>query len=136
MSVFGTVVSAPGSQGFDTDTQLSSTSARGLRDAGFGFCLSYLTRDRGQQPHDLTTDEADGVLDAGFALMTVQHVAAKGGIPPRRLGRPLARTPLRCGLARWISSTAMLAISEQAELASPATVSFNLPTAVVNCCLD
>ena len=87
MSLFGTVVSAsPGLQGFDANTQLSSASARGLRDAGFRFCLRYLTRDRGQQPHDLSADEANHILDAGLALMAVQHVEGEGWHPTAALG--------------------------------------------------
>ena len=87
MPLSGAIVSAPtGVQGFDTNTSLSSDTARRLRDAGFGFCIRYLTRDRGQQSHDLTPEEAVHILDAGLGLMAVQHVQPDGWHPTAALG--------------------------------------------------
>jgi hypothetical protein len=83
----GAIVGAPsGVQGFDANTPLSSATARQLRDAGFGFCIRYLTRDRGQLPHDLTPEEAVHILDAGLGLMAVQHVQPEGWHPSGALG--------------------------------------------------
>ena len=77
----------PGSQGFDCNTKLTAKSAAGLRQAGFRFAVRYLTRGSDAPPSDLSRDEADLILDAGLALMAVQHVAKENWTPTETLGR-------------------------------------------------
>jgi hypothetical protein len=89
----GTVAGAPpGALGFDANTVLTARSAAGLRDAGFAFCIRYLSRGMGQQGGDLTTSEAGLILDAGLALMPVQHVQAAGWVPTEALGKSLGQS--------------------------------------------
>src|SRR5689334_12344155 len=87
MPLFGVVAGAqPGAQGFDAATVLNSHAATTFRQAGFTFCIRYLSRALGQQHGDLTTAEADLILDAGLALMAVQHVDQEGWRPSADLG--------------------------------------------------
>jgi hypothetical protein len=87
MSLFGVVAAAqPGAQGFDATTMLNSHAAATFRQAGFTFCIRYLSRALGQQHGDLTAAEADLILDAGLALMAVQHVDQEGWRPSADLG--------------------------------------------------
>jgi hypothetical protein len=87
MALSGSVKSAPvGAHGFDTDTKLSAASARNLRQAGFVFCIRYVSRADSEASSDLTTAEATAILNAGLALMPVQHVAKSGWIPSADLG--------------------------------------------------
>jgi hypothetical protein len=83
----GSVVRAPqGLQGFDANTVLTSSLAQQLRDAGFAFCLRYLSRAARQPASDLTIAEARRILAAKLALMPVQHVAPEGWVPTANLG--------------------------------------------------
>jgi hypothetical protein len=87
MALMGTVIRAPaGAQGFDTDTVISAQQAHRLRGAGFTFCLRYLSRTEGESSGDLMPAEAGRILDAGLALMPVQHVARRGWVPTPELG--------------------------------------------------
>jgi len=87
LTLTGSVVRAPaGQQGFDADTVLTSSQARQLRDAGFAFCIRYLSRAANQPASDLTTAEARRILSAKLALMPVQHVAREGWVPTGDLG--------------------------------------------------
>ena len=88
MSLSGVVGGAsPGVQGFDANTILSSRAANAMREAGFAFCVRYVSRGLGQQRGDLTAVEAERILDAGLALMAVQHVEAEGWRPSLELGK-------------------------------------------------
>jgi hypothetical protein len=83
----GSVVRAPpGLQGFDANTVLTTSQARHLHDAGFAFCLRYLSRAARQPASDLTIAEARRILNAKLALMPVQHVAPEGWVPTADLG--------------------------------------------------
>ena len=83
----GTVEAAPaGATGFDTDTKLTASSASAFAAAGFRFAIRYLTRDAPEADTDLTRSEALDILDAGLALMAVQHVAPSGWVPSASLG--------------------------------------------------
>lgn len=83
----GTVEPASaGTRGFDTDTVLTSDSAGAFASEGFRFAIRYLTRDGPEQESDLTSQEALAILQAGLALMAVQHVAAAGWVPSAELG--------------------------------------------------
>ena len=87
MALMGKVVRAPaGAQGFDTDTVVNQHQAQQLRAAGFAFCLRYLSRAEGESSGDLTAAEAGRLLDAGLALMPIQHVARRGWAPTAELG--------------------------------------------------
>jgi hypothetical protein len=87
MVLSGTIKNAPnGSLGFDTNTVLTSANAKKFHSDGFKFCLRYLSLGAGQATGDLTTAEADNILDAGLALMPVQHVRNTGWDPTGTLG--------------------------------------------------
>jgi hypothetical protein len=75
-----------GAHGFDTNVSLTKASATALKQAGFAFAIRYLTRKATPPPGDLTKAEMDAILDAGLALMAVQHVAAEGWTPTEALG--------------------------------------------------
>jgi hypothetical protein len=83
----GTVVAAwAGAKGFDTDTPLTASTAQAFADAAFVFVLRYISRGSTESKSDLSTAEAQAILQAGLALMPVQHVAAAGWTPSAALG--------------------------------------------------
>lgn len=83
----GIVASASaGSIGFDTDTALPSDTASLFADDGFVFCVRYLSLSTPQDDGDLSYLEATAILDAGLALMPVQHVLEPGWMPTASLG--------------------------------------------------
>ena len=87
MTLSGKVVSAAaGLHGFDADVTISADKAKLFKQAGFAFCVRYLTRGAGQAKSDLGADEANGILDAGLGLMAVQHVSKSGWSPTAKLG--------------------------------------------------
>lgn len=77
---------ASGLNGFDTNTVLNATSAACFVQHGYAFCFRYLSRGYGQQPGDLTYNEAKIILEAGLALGAVQHVSMPGWTPSTQLG--------------------------------------------------
>jgi hypothetical protein len=87
----GSVQKAPaGVRGFDADTPLSSQAAADFFSAGFRFCLRYVGRVQ-MESYDLSTQEAEGILAAGLALMPVQHVLNSGWMPTAVLGAEYGR---------------------------------------------
>ena len=87
MTLPGQVQSAPtGVLGFDTDTVLSAENAKHFHIAGYRFCLRYLSLTTLQGSGDLSHDEALSILQAGLALMAVQHVRYPGWTPTASLG--------------------------------------------------
>lgn len=83
----GVVQKAPNnSLGFDCNTPLSATVAQEFASQGYQFCIRYLSRSTSQGSNDLSTAEATAILDAGLALMAVQHVASEGWTPSAELG--------------------------------------------------
>lgn len=93
MALNGTVKPAPdGVHGFDCNTVLNGTRAQLLRQAGFAFCIRYVSRHQGGQPGDLTKTEAEDILGSGLALMAVQHVEPEGWTPTEPLGRTYGRS--------------------------------------------
>jgi hypothetical protein len=81
--VQGAISSVPG---FDCDTPLSADLARQFFKQGYKFCLRYLSK--GQvSSHDLTSQEALGILNSGLALMPVQHAPRQGWFADRALGQ-------------------------------------------------
>jgi hypothetical protein len=87
MTLSGTIQNAPnGSLGFDTNTVLTLPNAQRFHNDGFKFCFRYLSLSAGQAAGDLTTAEANHILDSGLALMPVQHVRSPGWHPTGTLG--------------------------------------------------
>jgi hypothetical protein len=80
------VPAAAGLLGFDTNTKLTATTAKALREAGFQFAIRYLSRKANQSAKDLTANELNIILDAALAVMAVQHVASEGWTPSDALG--------------------------------------------------
>lgn len=82
----GTVQPAPsGVRGFDANTPISASAAAQFVAQGYDFCLRYVGRTQ-MASYDLTTAEANDILDAGLALMPVQHVLDPGWAPTQSLG--------------------------------------------------
>src|SRR5262245_31893445 len=87
MTLPGSVTSAaPGLHGIDTNTVLDAADCRAIKARGFSFCIRYVARGESLPAGDLSTAEASVILDAGLALMPVQHVARSGWSPSRALG--------------------------------------------------
>jgi hypothetical protein len=82
-----------GALGFDTNTPVSRAKAQKFHSDGFRFCLRYLSFLEGQdKDKDLSTGEANDILDAGLALMPVQHVRKAGWPATGALGTAFGRT--------------------------------------------
>lgn len=75
-----------GASGFDVNQVLSATDAQSLKDAGYDFCIRYIPRTEKLIAGNLTYSEALDILNAGLALMVVQHVAHPGWKPSAALG--------------------------------------------------
>ncbi len=83
----GTVQSAaPGLKGFDTNTIVTAQVAQQFKAQGYSFCARYLSRSTSQGSNDLSNAETANILNAGLALIAVQHVAAEGWVPSASLG--------------------------------------------------
>lgn len=81
----------PGLHGIDSNTVLNDSHCRAVKARGFSFCLRYVSRGEREQAHDLHEAEARTILDAGLALMPVQHVARAGWSPTKSLGTTYGR---------------------------------------------
>jgi len=75
-----------GSLGFDADTVIAADVAALFRAQGYAFCLRYLSIGTPQDAGDLSTAEALDILNAGLALMPVQHVLKSPWAPTLALG--------------------------------------------------
>lgn len=83
----GTVQAAPsGAKGFDCDSVVSLSTAQAFVSQGYVFCVRYLSLGTSQGSGDLSPAEANNILQAGLALMAVQHVANEGWVPSASLG--------------------------------------------------
>jgi hypothetical protein len=83
----GTVQQATaGLSGFDVNSILSAADAQHLKNAGYDFCIRYVPRTAALAAGNLTNAEALVILNAGLALMAVQHVAKEGWTPDANLG--------------------------------------------------
>ena len=80
------VAAAPGLLGFDTNEVVTAANAAAFFSQGYRFCVRYVSRVAQQGSSDLTAAEALVILDAGLALLTVQHVRAEGWAPTPDLG--------------------------------------------------
>jgi hypothetical protein len=81
----------PGAVGFDTDTVLTASTASAFVTAGFAFVVRYLSLGSTESTSDLTTSEAETILQAGLALSAVQHVPYSGWSPTAQLGTEYGR---------------------------------------------
>jgi len=87
MALTGIVQAAnDGLLGVDIDGIVTATDAADLFASGFRFCARYISRAGEPGNGDLSKTEAAIILDAGLALMSVQHVAPSGWIPTLELG--------------------------------------------------
>jgi hypothetical protein len=87
MPLPGSVVAAPpGVHGFDANSVLNRHTCEAAKARGFDFCIRYVSRQDVQPVGDLSEAEANVILDAGLALMPVQHVAPKNWSPSQALG--------------------------------------------------
>ena len=94
MTLPGTVAGAPaGLIGFDTAERVNVAQANTFFSKGFRFCIRYVSRTDETREHnathgtpDISANEAKGILNAGMALMVVQHVALPGWHPTAQLG--------------------------------------------------
>lgn len=93
MPLHGHVFTAQdGIRGFDTNQKVSGDAAAAYYEHGFRFCLRYVRRDPVNK-HDLSPDEAQEILDAGLALMPVQHVeSTKSWVPSAKKGAEFGKT--------------------------------------------
>lgn len=83
----GNIGSAPnGAAGFDVNSVLTAAQAQGFKNAGYSFCVRYVPRKPELQAGNLTNAEALNILDAGLALMAVQHVELPPWRPNTNLG--------------------------------------------------
>lgn len=83
----GNVQKAPaGLSGFDVNSPLTPSDASNFKNAGYSFCIRYIPRTADLIKNNLTNTEALGILNAGLALMPVQHVALPGWKPTTNLG--------------------------------------------------
>lgn len=86
-SLPGTVQSAPaGLKGFDSAGIVSSATAAAMASSGYSFAIRYLSRSTQQGSGDLSSSEATTILNAGLALMAVQHVRLANWVPNASLG--------------------------------------------------
>ena len=76
----------PGLHGFDTSAVLDGGHCQFAKARGFSFCIRYVSRDERESLGDLSEAEARTILNAGLALMPVQHVAREGWSPTKLLG--------------------------------------------------
>jgi len=81
-----------GETGFDTDDTLDLAKAKLFYQSGYRFCLRYLSLSQ-ETTKDLNQKEAKAILDAGLALMPVQHVLYKGWTPSATLGETHVKQP-------------------------------------------
>ncbi|HEV7588741.1 MAG TPA: DUF1906 domain-containing protein [Longimicrobium sp.] len=86
-SLPGVVQNAPsGLKGFDANTPISASTAAAFHANGYRFCVRYVGR-TAMASYDLTSTEAKTILEAGLALMVVQHVLDPGWNPTESLGQ-------------------------------------------------
>src|SRR5947208_6219270 len=91
-----------GTRGFDANGTLDTATAMYAASHGYAFAVRYIRRAR-VNPHDVTSGEVATILEAGLALMLVQHVASENAWTPsadlgRRYGAIAANECRRVGL--------------------------------------
>lgn len=81
------VATAVESLGFDCAAKLTDERVKKAYEAGYRFVVRYVGLGPNPHPGDLDRKELDLILDAGLALMVVQHVRYPGWHPNKSLGR-------------------------------------------------
>jgi len=87
LSLPGNIGEAPnGVAGFDVNQVLTEAQAQDFATAGYAFCIRYVPRKPQLQAGNLTHAESLDILNAGLALMAVQHVELPPWRPNTNLG--------------------------------------------------
>jgi hypothetical protein len=77
----------PGLIGFDTTDVLNAVSAKAYVNKGYKFCVRYVGRGKGKSAYvDISSSEAQTIVDAGLALTIAQHPLAAGWVPTEKMG--------------------------------------------------
>ncbi len=76
----------PNKKGFDVNAKIDSATAKKFKEK-YDFCIRYISLTPQNVPTDLDNQEASAILDAGLALMPVQHVLEPGWMPSAALGK-------------------------------------------------
>lgn len=115
---------AAGAKGIDANTPITKAKAAALKQAGFAFAVRYLSRKATPPAGDLSKVEVSAILDAGLALMAVQHVAPPGWTPSPALGTDYgANAAAHAKAAGLPSGTAVfLDLEEVGAKATPADI--------------
>jgi hypothetical protein len=124
MPLQGQVVQAPaGVLGFDTDTSLNAVQAKQKYNQGYRFCVRYVPHTRGVDSNfdDITSAEAQAIIDAGLGLMIVQHPPSRGWAPNGQLGRDFGSyAAAHAGEAEIPAGVTIFADLEGVDPAAPA----------------
>jgi hypothetical protein len=80
-------------KGFDTCTPLSLEKAKEFKNAGYDFCIRYVSLSN-NRTGDISTEEVNNIINAGLALGIVQHVRYSGWKPSAILGQNDAQMAL------------------------------------------
>lgn len=80
---------AAGVIGFNSSDALNPIQAKQFFNKGYRFCIRYVGHSKPAPGSytDLTTEEGQSIIDAGLALMVVQHPLAAGWVPDPNLGQ-------------------------------------------------
>jgi hypothetical protein len=90
--IVGRIQTAPtGCRGFDCNQPVTALVAHSFRDAGYCFALRYVPRVVART-NDLSAGEAQNILNAGLALMCVQHVEQGEWVPSAQKGTSYGTT--------------------------------------------
>lgn len=92
---------AAGTRGFDCNQVVPASTARAFYAAGYRFVLRYVPRLKAA-PHDLFAAEVQTLLDAGLAVMPVQHVEAGEWTPTLAKGSQYGTVAANMALAAGI----------------------------------
>ncbi len=83
MTLHGHVFTAPdGVRGFDTDQKVTPKVAAAFFAHGYRYCVRYVRRGKANASRDLSTAEAESLLESGLGLMVVQYVESEKSWQP------------------------------------------------------
>lgn len=74
-----------GVEGIDRDSPITFAEAKEFK-KNYSFAIRYVPNSSSSASGDLTTDEAEQILNGGLGLMVVQHVRKSGWVPSATLG--------------------------------------------------
>lgn len=98
--ILGKAAQAPsGAMFFDCDVPLNNYTLAAFKAHGFTGAGRYLSRVIGQNPGDLSPNEARAILGNGLAIVPVQHVSSAGWSPTQAKGTEYGRA------AAWNASS-------------------------------